>query len=101
MSLIHLPSGASVEQVVECLTEHGYCIIDQAVSEDVVDAVNREMEPYVGTTDDGVNNALGKQTRRSGAVIARSKSSHQIVMHPTVVGATRAFLGRNATKIHD
>jgi ectoine hydroxylase-related dioxygenase (phytanoyl-CoA dioxygenase family) len=99
MSLIHLPSDVSVEEVVRCLDEHGYCIIDNAISEEVVDAINKEMEPYVGNTDTAENNALGKFTRRSGAVIARSPSSHQVIMHPTVLGATRAYLGRNASKV--
>lgn len=99
MSLIHLPSNAPIEEVVKCLDEEGYCIIDNAVSNEVIDAVNDQMHAYIGNTDDGANNALGKQTRRSGAIIARSSASHEIIMHPTVLGATRAYLGRNASKV--
>ncbi|ANQ14492.1 phytanoyl-CoA dioxygenase family protein [Vibrio natriegens] len=99
MSLIHLPSNTSVEEVVRCLDDEGYCIIDNAVDGAIIDAINEEMRSYIGETDNGDNNALGKLTRRSGSVIARSPSSHSIIMHPTVVGATQAYLGRNASKI--
>lgn len=99
MSLIHLASNTSIEEIVRCLDEEGYCIIDQAVSDDVVDAVNEQMKPYIEVTDDGENNALGKQTRRSGAVIARSEASHAMINHPLVVGAMTKYLSRNASKV--
>ncbi|MBD8480382.1 phytanoyl-CoA dioxygenase family protein [Pseudomonas coleopterorum] len=99
MSLIHLPSNVSIEEVVSCLDSEGYCIIDNAVSGDVVDAVNDQIQPYLERTPEGENNAVGKLTRRCGAVPARSAACHQMVMHPTVLGATRSFLGRNASAI--
>lgn len=99
MSLIHLPSDVSVDEVVRCLDEEGCCIIDNAVSNDVVDAVNDQIGPYLERTPEGENNAVGKLTRRCGAVPARSQASHKIVMHPTVLGATRKFLARNASNI--
>jgi ectoine hydroxylase-related dioxygenase (phytanoyl-CoA dioxygenase family) len=99
MSLIHLAADVSVETVVKHLKEDGYCIIDEAISADVVDAINQEIHPYLYKTDGAENNALGKKTRRCGAMPARSPSSHQVIMHPTVVGATQALLGENATTI--
>ncbi|QLJ12578.1 phytanoyl-CoA dioxygenase family protein [Pseudomonas putida] len=99
MSLIHLPHDASADDVVRCLDAEGYCIIDNAISEELVDAINDQMQPYIGATDDGANNALGKQTRRSGAIIARSPAAHPVIMHPAVVGAAQKYLGRNASKI--
>lgn len=99
MSLIHLPSDVSVDVVVKHLKEDGYCIIDHAISDDVVDAINEEIHPYLYKTDGADNNALGKKTRRCGAMPARSLSSHQVIMHPTVVGATKTLLGENATTV--
>ncbi|MGQ7864050.1 phytanoyl-CoA dioxygenase family protein [Pseudomonas sp. 32A] len=97
MSLIHLRSDASVDEVVECLDLEGYCIIDNAVSREVIDAVNQQMQPYLDGTYSGQNNGVGKKTRRSGAIAGRSPASHAMIMHPTVLGAARRFLGRNAT----
>jgi ectoine hydroxylase-related dioxygenase (phytanoyl-CoA dioxygenase family) len=99
MSLIHLPPTATIDDVVRCLDEEGYCIVDNAVSDTVIDAVNQQMASYIDVTDDGDNNALGKQTRRSGAVIARSTASHAMINHPLVVGAMTKYLSRNASKV--
>lgn len=99
MSLIHLPSDVSIDVVLKHLKEDGYCIIDNAISEQVVDEINAEIHPYLYKTDGAENNALGKKTRRCGAMAARSPSSHQVIMHPTVVGATKALLGENATTV--
>ena len=99
MSLIHLPSDVSVEVVLKHLKEDGYCIIDHAISEELVDEINAEIHPYLYKTDTADNNALGKKTRRCGAMAARSPSSRQVIMHPTVVGATKALLGENATTV--
>lgn len=99
MPLIHLPSDVSIDEVIKCLDEEGYCIIDNAVSDEVINAVNDQIQPYLERTPEGENNAVGKLTRRCGAVIARSQASHAMVMHPTVLGATRKFLGRNASNI--
>ncbi|MGU7771703.1 phytanoyl-CoA dioxygenase family protein [Burkholderia sp. MR1-5-21] len=99
MSLIHLPSNASVEEVVSCLDAEGYCIIDNAVPNEIVDAVNGQIQPYLDRTPEGKNHAVGKLTRRCGAIPARSSASHAMVLHPTVLGAARKFLGRNASTI--
>jgi len=99
MSLIHLPSNVSADVVLKHLKEDGYCIMDNAISEDVVDAINAEIDPYLNQTDGAANEALGKKTRRCGAMPVRSPSSHQVIMHPTVVEATKGLLGENATTI--
>ena len=99
MSLVHLPSTATIDEVVRCLDEEGYCIVDNLVSEDIINTVNEQMSTYIEVTDDGDNNALGKQTRRSGAVIARSTASHAMINHPLVVGAMTKYLSRNASKV--
>ena len=99
MSLVHLPSTSTIDDVVRCLDEEGYCIVDNLVSEEIINAVNQQMSSYIDVTDDGDNNALGKQTRRSGAVIARSTASHAMINHPLVVGAMTKYLNRNASKV--
>ena len=85
--------------VIACLDSDGYCIIDNAVSDEVIDAVNDQIQPYLERIPEGENNAVGTLTRRCGAVPARAWASHAMVMHPTVLGATRQFLGRNASAV--
>ncbi|WP_082930423.1 phytanoyl-CoA dioxygenase family protein [Pseudomonas silesiensis] len=99
MPLIHLPANCSIDEVINCLDSDGYCIIDNAVSDEIVDTVNDQIQPYLERTPEGENNAVGKLTRRCGAVPGRSTASHAMVMHPTVLGATRKFLCRNSSNI--
>jgi hypothetical protein len=40
------------------------------------DAVEDELDPYIQSTSVGAEDHLGKMTRRTGALVARSTSSH-------------------------
>ena len=53
--LAHLPVDAPPELIIAHLHRDGGVIIDNAVSEEVCDAVAREMEPYIQATADGKN----------------------------------------------
>ncbi|MEX5670016.1 hypothetical protein ABFV57_34780, partial [Pseudomonas neuropathica] len=64
MSLIHLPANCSIDEVINCLDSDGYCIIDNAVSDEIADTVNDQIQPYLERTPEGENNAVGKLTRR-------------------------------------
>ncbi|MBN3836729.1 phytanoyl-CoA dioxygenase family protein [Burkholderia sp. Ac-20344] len=97
MNLVHLPNTTTKEEVVQLLKEEGYCIIDNAVPVEVIDSVNEEMSPYLDDTDLGGNNALGRKTRRAGALPARSLTSHKMIMHPIVLGAAEDLLCENST----
>jgi ectoine hydroxylase-related dioxygenase (phytanoyl-CoA dioxygenase family) len=46
MMLHHLPNSATVEEATEVIREHGHVIIDQLVSEAVVDQILADMRPY-------------------------------------------------------
>ena len=45
MSLIHLPNTASASEVVRCLREHGYAIVDKLVPSTAMDRIAEELEP--------------------------------------------------------
>lgn len=45
MSLIHLPNSVSASEVVRCLREHGYAIIDKLVPGTAMDQIAEELEP--------------------------------------------------------
>jgi ectoine hydroxylase-related dioxygenase (phytanoyl-CoA dioxygenase family) len=50
------------------------------------------MRPFEETNTTGPDEFSGARTKRTGALIARSPTSRELVMHPTVLGATGAFL---------
>ena len=101
MSLIHLPSTAQPSEVVQCLREHGYAIIDKLVPGTAMDRIAEELEPYTAVAPFGSDNILGKRTKLTGGLIARSIGARELILNPTVLETTRRFLSHATTfQIH-
>lgn len=95
--LNRLPNTATSEQVSASLKEHGYVIIDELVSPEVMDKVAAEMAPHIDTTPRGEDNFLGFKTQRTGAMIYRSETSRDLIMHPLVIGTAAKHLSQAST----
>ncbi len=52
------------------------------------------MAPFVDATPTGSDDFSGRNTKRTGALIARSPSSHELIQHPTILGVTERLLHR-------
>jgi hypothetical protein len=92
MALKHLPPTCSHEEVVAALRADGACVVDNLVRNDVMDQVAREMEPYIDLTTEGGDDFIGRKTRRTGSMIARSPASRELIMNPLVLGTTGTML---------
>lgn len=97
MSLLHLPSTASAAEVSASLAEHGYAIVDELVSNELMDRIAAEMAPHVEATPFGQDAFVGKQTRRTGSMIARSQAARELVMNPLAIATAGQFLGHAST----
>jgi ectoine hydroxylase-related dioxygenase (phytanoyl-CoA dioxygenase family) len=97
MSLLHLPSDTSAETVAAALQEHGYAIVDELVSNELMDRIQAEMGPHIEATPFGQDNFVGKITRRTGSMIARSEAARQLVMNPLAIATASKFLGHAST----
>ena len=69
-------------------------IIDGLASAEQIDAINAEMAPFIAATPPGSDDFSGRSTRRTGALIARSPSSHELIQHPTILDVTAKLLDR-------
>jgi ectoine hydroxylase-related dioxygenase (phytanoyl-CoA dioxygenase family) len=94
MSLIHLPATATVDEIHEVLHRDAALVIDDLASEEQIDAITAEMAPFIEATPPGSDDFSGRNTRRTGALIARSPSSHPLIQHPTILGVTGKLLHR-------
>src|SRR5438105_13093898 len=92
-TVTHLASTEPAEAVAGALARDGVVVIDELVSHDVMDAVEAELAPFVATTPTGPDDFSGHNTRRTGALIARSPVARELVMHPLVLGTVGAALG--------
>ncbi|CUW48071.1 phytanoyl-CoA dioxygenase family protein [Novacetimonas hansenii] len=97
MEAIHLPPTATPEEVVATLRKYGYAIVDDLASPQLMDRVTAEMQPYIDHTLYGADNFIGKLTKRTGALIARSPAARELVMHTTAVKVAEQFLHKATT----
>ncbi len=94
MGVDHLPPTADAEAIHDVLLRDGAVIVDRLASTDLIDAISAEMQPYIDATPGGGDDFTGRNTRRSGAIVARSASSHQLVQHETILDVTARLLHR-------
>jgi hypothetical protein len=94
MTLTHLAANTPVEEIDAVLRRDGALVIDDLADEELVDRINTEMAPWVEATPPGSDDFSGRNTRRTGALIARSPSSRELVQHPTILGVTGKLLDR-------
>lgn len=94
MSVVHVPATTSVDVVNEILRRDGALIIDGLAEPDVIERITAEMAPFVGATPPGSDDFSGRNTRRTGALIARSPSSRKLIQHPVILDVTAKLLDR-------
>ena len=93
MSVSHLPADVDAEELVDRLSRDGAVIVDHLAPPDLLDRIGDELAPSLAATPMGPDDFSGRNTRRTGALIARSPASRELVMHPLVLAASARFLG--------
>ena len=94
MSVVHLPADAPVDDIHDVLRGDGALIIDDLADAELIDRIMAEMAPWIEATPPGSDDFSGRATRRTGALIARSPSSHELIQHPTILEVTAKLLDR-------
>jgi ectoine hydroxylase-related dioxygenase (phytanoyl-CoA dioxygenase family) len=94
MSVVHLPAATPVDEIHDVLRRDGALIIDDLADTELVDRIMAEMAPWIEATPPGSDDFSGRATRRTGALIARSPSSHELIQHPTILEVTARLLDR-------
>ena len=94
VSVVHLPANASAIEVHEVLARDGALIIDDLADTELIDRISTEMAPFIEATPGGSDDFSGRTTKRTGALIARSPSSHELIQHPTILDVTGRLLDK-------
>jgi hypothetical protein len=92
VTLAHLPCTTPPEAVAEVVAADGAVIVDGLAPLELMDRVGEELRPWLTATPVGPDDFSGRMTRRTGALIARSPSSRELVMHPLALGTTALVL---------
>lgn len=90
----HLPPTATPAEVTAAIRRDGFVIVDNLVSNDVMDRVAEELEEHIDLTPTGNDDFVGRVTRRTGSLIPRSPASRELITHPLVLGTAADFLSK-------
>jgi ectoine hydroxylase-related dioxygenase (phytanoyl-CoA dioxygenase family) len=96
--IAHLLPTASPEEVAAAVGRDGAVIVDDVAAPSLLDTIAAELRPFLDATPTGPDTFSGHRTRRTGALIARSPTCRELVMHPLAVATAKTVLGQ-ATNI--
>ncbi len=91
--LKRFPSDVSAEALSNALTSDGACIVENVLDAEALETLKTEILPFVEATEPGRDDFTGRRTTRTGALVARSASSRDLVMNDLILKAANSFLG--------
>lgn len=97
LALPVLAADASVDEVESALRAAGCAVVERLATAEQVDRIAAELEPHLQATEPGADEFTGRNTKRTGALLARSPAFRDLAAHPLVLGALDRVLGDHAT----
>jgi ectoine hydroxylase-related dioxygenase (phytanoyl-CoA dioxygenase family) len=92
-----LTASAPVADVVAAIRDAGCVIVEQAAAPAQLEAIERELAPYLAATPPGGDEFAGRNTRRTGSLVARSATFRELATHKIVIRTLDEILGDHAT----
>ncbi len=89
----HFNSKSSTQEILQTLKEDAAIIIDSLISQEEVDQINQELQPYLKNCNQGKSEFSGLETKRIGALIARSPKCREIAKNKIIKEILDGFLG--------
>jgi ectoine hydroxylase-related dioxygenase (phytanoyl-CoA dioxygenase family) len=93
MAVHAFDNTVAVEDIIEVLQRDGCAIVRNLVPESLMDAIYAELKPFIEVTAVGRDDFAGFRTQRTGSLVARSQSFHQLAMQPLVLDTAAKVLG--------
>ncbi len=93
------PVDAPTAEIIKAVKNDGAAILTDVLDAAALDRVRGELDPLVEATPGGRDAFSGFKTRRTGALVARSAASRDLVMHDKIVELAKAFLGPYSNRI--
>ncbi len=98
MQVQELKNTAATAEVVEVLQQDGCVVVRNLVAESLMEAIYDELKTFIEATKFGRDDFAGFRTQRTGSLVARSQSFHQLAMHPLVLDTAAKVLGPHCQK---
>ena len=92
MSIETLPPDCSIEDIIRGMQRDGACVIRDLLDEETLSRLNAEPKPWIDRSETGPDSFSGRQTKRTGGLVARSPESRPVITHPRILEAAEKFL---------
>ncbi len=99
MSLETLAPDAKASEVAAALQRDGACIVRDVLSPEQLDRIDADVTPWIERSQKGADDFTGRNTKRTGALVARCPEIRPVVTHPLVLAAANEFLDPWCEKI--
>lgn len=87
------------DPILAAVDEDGAAIVTDVLDASQLHQLRVELAPWVEGTPGGRDAFTGFQTSRTGALVARSPASRELVMHPLVLSLANSFLAPFTNRI--
>ena len=89
----HVSIDTPIERILEILDEDAGLIIDNFLSNQNLESIKNDLKPYLNVTRNGQDEFTGFETKRVGALMARSKTCQDLALDPFINQMADSFLG--------
>ena len=89
----HVSIDTPIEEILNILDEDAGLIIDNFLSDQNLESIKNDLKPYLNVTRNGQDEFTGFETKRVGALMARSKTCQDLALDPLINEMADSFLG--------
>ena len=89
----HVSIDTPIEEILQILDDDAGLIIDNFLDEDGLERIKSDLKPYLNVTRNGQDEFTGFETKRVGALMARSKTCQDLALDPLINQMAESFLG--------
>ena len=92
MSIQHVSQDTDIDNILEIIDRDAAIVIDNVLSEEDLTDIKNELKPYLNNDIEGDNEFTGFQTKRVGALMARSPKCRELALDPKINALSKKFL---------
>ena len=89
----HVSIDTPIEEILQILDDDAGLIIDNFLDEDGLERIKSDLKPYLKVTKNGQDEFTGYETKRVGALMARSKTCQDLALDTFINQMADSFLG--------
>ena len=89
----HVSIDTPIEEILQILDDDAGLIIDNFLDEDALERIKNDLKPFLEVTKNGQDEFTGFETKRVGALMARSKTCQDLALDPLINQMAESFLG--------